>query len=85
MISILLVLLLEEREPVEADHLIRHTSAPEIVRHGFSDEKDNLSLSDRTCQIAATDHRGQDIRQCTGQLEHDDHDSDCQSGDSAFD
>ncbi len=74
-----MIVLLEERETIEADHLLRNTGRPEEVAYGFRDEQNDLwekvNPNAKDSKTNKAYHRRQDICQGTSQLEHDDNDS----------
>jgi hypothetical protein len=41
-ILVLLALLLEEREPVELDHLVRHAASSKLIADSLGDEQRDL-------------------------------------------
>lgn len=56
----MLVFVVEERKAIEPNHAVCDAAVAEAVTDGFCD--------------ANNDHGGEDVGECAGELEHDDHD-----------
>jgi hypothetical protein len=82
-----MILLFQERKPVESNHFVCNAVGTEEVSNSFRDKKDDLNENIKGFALHTSKginyHCWQNVRQSSCKFEHDDHNRNCDSHNTA--